>query len=107
MLHIHRLRSSLFILAHELVEQDSGAAITWYAVGLWYFAGKRWPEARRYFRCVPVQYELIVLKCFSKANLIDSRLAPAWIAFAHSFAYEGEHEQAITAYSTSARLFQG
>jgi anaphase-promoting complex subunit 6 len=43
----------------------------------------------------------------SKANLIDSRFAPAWIAFAHSFAYEGEHDQAITAYSTSARLFPG
>ena len=39
--------------------------------------------------------------------MIDSRFAPAWIAFAHSFAYEGEHDQAITAYSTSARLFQG
>nr|XP_019011300.1 anaphase-promoting complex subunit 6 [Kwoniella pini CBS 10737]OCF50081.1 anaphase-promoting complex subunit 6 [Kwoniella pini CBS 10737] len=90
--HIHRLRSSLFMLAHDLVEQDPGAATTWYAVGLWYFSGKRWAEARRYF---------------SKANLIDSRFAPAWIAFAHSFAYEGEHDHAITAYSTSARLFQG
>ncbi|OWZ40936.1 anaphase-promoting complex subunit 6 [Cryptococcus neoformans c8] len=90
--HIHRLRSSLFMLAHELVEQDPQAATTWYAVGLWYFSGKRWAEARRYF---------------SKANLIDSRFAPAWIAFAHSFAYEGEHDHAITAYSTSARLFQG
>ncbi|WVF72592.1 hypothetical protein IAT40_007410 [Kwoniella sp. CBS 6097] len=90
--HIHRLRSSLFMLAHDLVEQDPQAATTWYAVGLWYFSGKRWGEARRYF---------------SKANLIDSRFAPAWIAFAHSFAYEGEHDHAITAYSTSARLFQG
>ena len=43
----------------------------------------------------------------SKANLIDSRFAPAWIAFAHSFAWEGEHDHAITAYSTSARLFPG
>ncbi|OCF40492.1 anaphase-promoting complex subunit 6 [Kwoniella heveanensis CBS 569] len=90
--HIHRLRSSLFMLAHDLVEQDPQAATTWYAVGLWYFSGRRWGEARRYF---------------SKANLIDSRFAPAWIAFAHSFAYEGEHDHAITAYSTSARLFQG
>ncbi|WVQ81923.1 hypothetical protein IAT38_004050 [Cryptococcus sp. DSM 104549] len=90
--HIHRLRSSLFMLAHDLVEQDPQAATTWYAVGLWYFSGKRWAEARRYF---------------SKASLIDSRFAPAWIAFAHSFAYEGEHDHAITAYSTSARLFQG
>lgn len=46
------------------------------------------------------------LRC-SKANLIDSRFAPAWITFAHSFAYEGEHDHAITAYSTSARLFPG
>lgn len=43
----------------------------------------------------------------SKANLIDPRFAPAWIAFAHSFAYEGEHDQAIVAYSTCARLFRG
>ncbi|CAD6587947.1 MAG: anaphase promoting complex subunit cdc16 [Tremellales sp. Tagirdzhanova-0007] len=90
--HIHRLRSSLFMLAHDLVEQDPQAATTWYAVGLWYFSGKRWGEARRYF---------------SKANLIDSRFAPAWVTFAHSFAYEGEHDHAITAYSTTARLFPG
>lgn len=90
--HIPRLRSSLFMLAHELVEQDPQSAVTWYAVGLWYFSGSRWGEARRYF---------------SKANLIDPRFAPAWIGFAHSFAYEGEHDHAITAYSTSARLFQG
>lgn len=48
--HIHRLRSSLFMLAHDLVDQDPQAATTWYAVGLWYFSGKRWGEARRYFR---------------------------------------------------------
>lgn len=48
--HIHRLRSSLFLLAHDLVEQDPQAASTWYAVGLWYLSGKRWLEARRYFR---------------------------------------------------------
>lgn len=50
--HIHRLRSALFMLAHDLVEQDPGGAVTWYAVGLWYFSGRRWGEARRYFRYV-------------------------------------------------------
>lgn len=90
--YIPRLRSSLFMLAHDLVQQDPDAATTWYAVGLWYFTGKRWAEARRHF---------------SKANLIDPRFAPAWIAFAHSFAWEGEHDHAITAYSTAARLFPG
>lgn len=39
--------------------------------------------------------------------MIDSRFGPAWIAFAHSYAYEGEHDQAITAYSTALRHFQG
>jgi anaphase-promoting complex subunit 6 len=38
---------------------------------------------------------------------MDPRFGPAWIAFAHAFAYEGEHDQAIVAYSTSARLFPG
>jgi hypothetical protein len=51
--------------------------------------------------------ELVSLPTFSKASLMDPRFGPAWITFAHSFAYEGEHEQAITAYSTSARLFPG
>lgn len=38
---------------------------------------------------------------------MDPRFGAAWIAFAHSFAMEKEHDQAITAYSTAARLFQG
>ncbi|WOO82452.1 Anaphase-promoting complex subunit cut9 [Vanrija pseudolonga] len=90
--HLPRLRSSLYMLAHDLVDQNPHAATSWYAVGLWYFTGRRWADARRYF---------------SKANLIDSRFAPAWVAFGHSFAWEGEHEQAITAYSTTSRLFSG
>lgn len=42
-----------------------------------------------------------------KASLMNPRFGPAWIAFAHSFALEKEHDQAITAYSTATRLFQG
>ena len=38
---------------------------------------------------------------------MDPRFAPAWVAFAHTFAAEGEHDHAITAYSTCTRLFQG
>lgn len=43
----------------------------------------------------------------SKSVLIDSRFGPAWLAFAHSYAFEGEHDQAITAYSTALRHSQG
>lgn len=47
--HLPNLRSRLFLLAHEMVDNDPDDAISWYAVGLWYFAGKRWEESRRYF----------------------------------------------------------
>ncbi|GAA5975618.1 hypothetical protein JCM10908_005220 [Rhodotorula pacifica] len=90
--HLPNLRSRLFLLAHEMVDNEPDDAISWYAVGLWYFAGKRWEESRRYF---------------GKAVLIDPRFGPAWIAYAHSFAYEGEHDQAITAYSTAQRHLPG
>lgn len=50
--HIPNLRSRLFLLAHEMVENEPDDAISWYAVGLWYFSGKRWEESRRFFGCV-------------------------------------------------------
>ncbi|KAK4058555.1 anaphase-promoting complex subunit Cut9 [Microbotryomycetes sp. JL221] len=92
MYYIPHLRSKLFLLAHELVDNDPDDAIAWYAVGLWYFSGKRWEESRRFF---------------GKSVLIDSKFGPAWLAFAHSYAFEGEHDQAITAYSTALRHLQG
>ncbi|KAG6915872.1 hypothetical protein DXG01_009480 [Tephrocybe rancida] len=42
-----------------------------------------------------------------KTSLMDPRFGPAWIAFAHTFALEGEHDHAVTAYSTCARMFTG
>ncbi|KDN52205.1 TPR-like protein [Tilletiaria anomala UBC 951] len=91
MYHLERLKPSLFIVAHRLVENDPDNACSWYAVGAWYAATDRWLQARRYF---------------SKASMLDPRFAPAWIAFAHSFAMQGESDQAIVAYSTAARKFQ-
>ncbi|CED84346.1 Anaphase-promoting complex (APC), Cdc16 subunit [Phaffia rhodozyma] len=90
--HLPRLRSALYLLAHNLISAEPDAATSWYAVGLWYYTGEKWSEARRYF---------------GKASLMDPRLGTSWIAFAHSFAMEKEHDQAIIAYSTAARLFQG
>ncbi len=49
----------------------------------------------------------ILLVLDSKTSLMDPRFAPAWIAFAHTFALEGEHDHAVTAYSTCARMFTG
>ncbi|GAA5861337.1 hypothetical protein JCM8547_006096 [Rhodosporidiobolus lusitaniae] len=90
--HLPNLRSKLFLLAHDMVDNEPDDTISWYAVGLWYFSGKRWEESRRFF---------------GKSVLIDPRFGPAWLAYAHSFAFEGEHDQAITAYSTAQRHLPG
>ncbi|KAH9847513.1 TPR-like protein [Lenzites betulinus] len=92
MYHIKHLNSKLFLFAHELVEKEPESATSWFAVGMWYMCVEKYPEARTYF---------------SKTSLMDPRFAPAWIAFAHAFSMEGEHDHAVTAYSTCARLYTG
>ncbi|KAF8737592.1 hypothetical protein AX14_012591 [Amanita brunnescens Koide BX004] len=92
MYHLSHLHSKLFILAHEMVDREPENPISWYAVGVWYLSGGKWTQARQYF---------------SKTSLMDPRFAPAWIAFGHTFALEGEHDHAVTAYSTCARMFTG
>jgi len=83
-------KHELFYKAHELVEKHPELAVTWYAVGCYYHVTQRPSEARRYF---------------GKATSIDPTFSPAWLGFAHAFANEGEHDQAIAAYSTAAKLF--
>jgi anaphase-promoting complex subunit 6 len=84
--------NQLFLLSHTLADTHPEEPYTWLAVGIYYLLTSRIAEARRFF---------------SKASLMDPHSAPAWIGFAHTFAAEGEHDQAIAAYSTAARLFQG
>ncbi|KAF7327565.1 TPR-REGION domain-containing protein [Mycena kentingensis (nom. inval.)] len=92
MYHLPHMHAKLFILAHEMVDREPENPLSWYAVGVWYLSHSKWAEARQYF---------------SKTSLMDPRFAPAWIAFAHTFALEGEHDHAVTAYSTCARMFTG
>lgn len=91
---LHHLKevNTLFALSHDLADTHPHEPCTWLAVGTYYLTTNRIPEARSYF---------------SKASLMDPHFGPAWIGFAHTFAAEGENEQAIAAYSTAARLFQG
>lgn len=84
--------NALFLLSHMLADHAPEEPYTYLAIGVYYLAVSKIAEARRYF---------------SKASLLDPHSAPAWIGFAHTFAAEGEHDQAIAAYSTAARLFQG
>ncbi|KAK9426500.1 putative Anaphase control protein cut9 [Seiridium unicorne] len=85
-------KNVLFLVAHDLADSHPEEPSTWLAVGVYYFAIDKIAEARRYF---------------SKASMMDAHFGPAWIGFAHTFAAEGEHDQAISAYSTAARLFMG
>ncbi|KAI1100737.1 TPR-like protein [Jackrogersella minutella] len=85
-------KNVLFLVAHDLADTHPEEPCTWLAVGIYYFSIEKIAEARRYF---------------SKASMMDPHFGPAWIGFAHTFAAEGEHDQAISAYSTAARLFMG
>ncbi|KAK4169057.1 anaphase-promoting complex subunit cut9 [Cladorrhinum sp. PSN259] len=91
---LYELRKTnlLFLTAHGLADSHPDEPCTWLAVGIYYFSIGKVAEARRYF---------------SKASMMDANFGPAWIGFAHTFAAEGEHDQAVTAYSTAARLFTG
>ncbi|KAI9727223.1 MAG: anaphase promoting complex subunit cdc16 [Cirrosporium novae-zelandiae] len=91
-LHELREKNSLFLIAHDLADQHPEEPCSWLAVGIYYLTIGKIAEARRYF---------------SKSSMMDPHFGPAWIGFAHTFAAEGEHDQAISAYSTAARLFQG
>ncbi|OGM49356.1 cell division cycle [Aspergillus bombycis] len=84
--------NALFLLSHTLADHAPEESYTYLAIGVYYLSVSKVAEARRFF---------------SKASLLDPHSAPAWIGFAHTFAAEGEHDQAIAAYSTAARLFQG
>ena len=84
--------NTLFLLAHRLADLHPDQPAAWLAVGVYYLSISQIAEARQFF---------------SKASMMDPHFGPAWIGFAHTFAAEGEHDQAISAYSTAARLFQG
>lgn len=91
-LHELAQTNTLFLLSHRLADHHPDEPATWLAVGVYYLSINKVAEARRFF---------------SKASMMDPHFGPAWIGFAHTFAAEGEHDQAISAYSTAARLFQG
>lgn len=91
-LHELNEKNALFLLSHDFADKHPEEPATWLAVGVYYLSIGKIAESRRFF---------------SKASMMDPHFGAAWIGFAHTFAAEGEHDQAISAYSTAARLFQG
>ncbi|XP_055492604.1 cell division cycle protein 16 homolog isoform X1 [Leucoraja erinacea] len=85
--------NELFYLAHKLVDLYPNNPVSWFAVGCYYLmVGHKNEHARRYL---------------SKATTLERTYGPAWIAYGHSFAVEGEHDQAMAAYFTAAQLMKG
>lgn len=86
------MKSELFYCAHQLVEAYPNKAVSWFSVGCYYFLITKFELARRFF---------------SKSTSIDHHFAPGWIGFGNAFAAADESDQAMAAYRTAARLFEG
>ncbi|KAJ1520995.1 hypothetical protein ONE63_004065 [Megalurothrips usitatus] len=84
--------NQLFYLAHGLVDLHPEMAISWFAVGCYYYIIGKSDPARRYL---------------TKATVLDRLFGPAWLAFGHSFAAENEHDQAMSAYFKASQLMKG
>jgi anaphase-promoting complex subunit 6 len=82
----------LFSLAHNLVDLYPNLAISWFAVGCYYYIIGKSDYARRYL---------------AKATCLDRLFGPAWLAYGHSFAIENEHDQAMAAYFKASQLMKG
>ncbi len=82
----------LFSLGHRLVDSTPNSALSWYVVGCYYITIGKHQSARKYL---------------TKSLTLDTNFGPAHIAFGLSFASEGEHDQAISAFSNAARVMRG
>jgi anaphase-promoting complex subunit 6 len=50
---------------------------------------------------------IFVVVIFSKSTTADPFFAPGWLGFGHTFSAQDESDQAMIAYRTAARLFEG
>jgi len=83
---------ALFRLAHAWVEASPKLAQSWFAVGCYYYACKRYHVAQRHF---------------CRATRLDPSSAQAWIAFGCSFAAVDESDQALASFRAAQRLAAG
>lgn len=83
--------SELYYVAHQLVEHRPNHALAWHAVACYYMLIGKYDNARHYFR---------------RSTACDHSFGEAWMGYAHAFAQQGEHDQAMAAYRTCARQMQ-
>ena len=83
-------QSELYKICYDLIESYPSNAISWVAVGSYYYMIGRYDVSRRHL---------------SKATRIDKYCYHAWILFAHSFACQDHSDQALQAYRSAHRYF--
>uniref|UniRef100_A0ACD5XIL1 Uncharacterized protein n=1 Tax=Avena sativa TaxID=4498 RepID=A0ACD5XIL1_AVESA len=84
--------NDLYLLSCNLVKDYPQKAISWFAVGCYYYCIKKYDQARRYF---------------CKATGLDGTFPPAWLGTGIAYAAQEEGDQAMAAFRTAARLFPG
>ncbi|GAB2278042.1 Cell division cycle protein 16 [Dionaea muscipula] len=84
--------NELYIMACNLVKDYPQKALSWFAVGCYYYCIKKYDQSRLYF---------------SKATNLEGTFAAAWIGQGNAFAAKEEGDQAMLSYRTAARLFPG
>ncbi|KAL8510074.1 hypothetical protein ACS0TY_017052 [Phlomoides rotata] len=84
--------NELYLMSCNLVKDYPQKALSWFAVGCYYYCTKKYDQSRRYF---------------SKATSLDGTFAPGWIGYGNACAAKEEGDQAMSAYRTAARLFPG
>lgn len=92
LLVVTKQSQKLFTLAHKLVDAQPDRAITWYAVGAYYFSVELYAAAKRLFQ---------------RATTIDPNYGPGWLAFGHALAVMSMHDQAMNSYLKAARVMEG
>ncbi|XP_074311173.1 anaphase-promoting complex subunit 6 [Silene latifolia] len=84
--------NELYMMACNLVKDFPQKALSWFAVGCYYFCIKKYDQSRRYF---------------CKATNLEGSFLPAWIGQGNAYAALEEGDQAMLSYRTAARLFPG
>ncbi|PNT77785.1 hypothetical protein BRADI_1g68757v3 [Brachypodium distachyon] len=84
--------NDLYLLSCNLVKDYPQKALSWFAVGCYYYCIMKYDQARRYF---------------GKATGLEGTFPPAWIGTGIAYAAQEEGDQAMAAFRTAARLFPG
>ena len=82
-------KQDLFYLAHQLVDAQPKAAVSWFAVGCYYQLCGKYDLAQRHF---------------GRSTRLDARCVEAWVAFGCAFAAADESDQALAAFRAAQRL---